>query len=198
MLVVIDNYDSFTYNLVQAFGAMGAEVRVVRNDSTSVEALAAMQPSALVISPGSARPEDAGISCDVIREFAGRLPILGVGLGHHCIAHVFGAAVAPTPHVQHGKTARIHHNASWLYEGVPSAFSATCYHSRLVDGGSLPSVLQVTARDEHHAVMGMRHESYDVEGVQFHPESILTEWGPTLLANFARRSGEEIRTTTSV
>lgn len=194
MLVIIDNYDSFTYNVVQAFGSMGADVRVFRNDQVTLDALDSMQPQGIIISPGSVHPEAAGISCEAIRSFAGRVPILGIGLGHQCIAHVYGATIVTAENVMHGRTTDVHHEHSSLYNSVPSPFVATCYHSRLVSDDMLPVDLQVTARTEDGTVMGIRHRTHAVEGVQFHPESILTEWGSKILANFAARTGVSVKT----
>lgn len=188
MLVVIDNYDSFTYNLVQAMGTLGTDMHVVRNDRATLEELATLQPDGFLISPGASRPEDAGISCAVIQHWAGRLPILGVGLGHHCIAHVFGARTVRCDDIAHGMTSAVLHNsASSLFEGIPSAFEATCYHSRTIDRSTLPTELQVTAWNEREEIMGLRHRTHDIEGLLFHPESILTEWGAAILTNFAHR-----------
>jgi anthranilate synthase component 2 len=183
-LLLIDNYDSFVYNLAQAFGALGAEPVVMRND-TSLEELLAVQPDAVVVSPGPGAPNDAGMSVEAIKEFGGRVPVLGVCLGHQCIGAAFGAtieraSVGPV----HGKTSSITHDNSGVFAGLPSPFVATRYHSLAVDESAMPSDLVVTARSEDGIIMGVRHRSLPIEGVQFHPESVLTEEGPRLLKNF--------------
>lgn len=193
MLVVIDNYDSFTYNLVQVFTQLGASVTVFRNDETDLAALEELRPAGIVISPGPGSPRDAGISKDVIRHFAGHVPILGVCLGHQCIADVYGARVVRAARLMHGYTSPVHHDGSSLYAGIPSLFTATRYHSLIVDPETLPPELCVTAKTEEGEIMGIRHSRLDVEGVQFHPESILTTYGMTLLANFLSRTGEKAR-----
>lgn len=192
MLVLIDNYDSFTYNLVQAFGELGAQISVFRNDEVDLMALEQIAPSGLVISPGPGKPEDAGISKDAIRHFAGKVPILGVSLGQLCIAEVFGSDIVPASKLMHGKTASVLHDGSSLFQGIPSPFTATCYHSLLVDLQSIGADLVVTAQTAEGEIMAVRHGAYDIEGVQFHPESILTEWGPVLLANFLRRTSTQL------
>ncbi|GAA0830755.1 MULTISPECIES: anthranilate synthase component II [Gammaproteobacteria] len=192
MLLMIDNYDSFTYNLVQYFRELGAEVCVYRNDEISLEEIAQLAPSHLVISPGPCTPNEAGISMDAIREFAGKIPILGICLGHQSIGQVFGGDVIRAKNVMHGKTSLIYHHGTSVFQGLPNPQRATRYHSLIVDETSLPDCFEVTAwtqdqdgnRDE---IMGMRHKSLPVEGVQFHPESILTEAGHALLANFLTR-----------
>jgi anthranilate synthase/aminodeoxychorismate synthase-like glutamine amidotransferase len=189
-VVVVDNYDSFVYNLVQYLGELGADPEVYRPDEISVEAVEALHPDALVISPGPGRPEDAKLSNAVIERFAGprgeagSVPILGVCLGHQCIGHVFGADVVRAPAVVHGKTSLISHHGQGVLAGVPTPFEATRYHSLLVDRASLPPVLEVTAETADGLVMALRHRDLAVEGVQFHPESILTQDGRTLLTNF--------------
>jgi anthranilate synthase component II len=182
--MLIDNYDSFVYNLVQELGELGAEPIVHRNDAIDVEGIAAAAPDGIVISPGPGRPESAGISMEVISTFAGRIPILGVCLGHQCIGEVYGGRTVAAPTLMHGKTSQIHHRASGVFTGLPDPFVATRYHSLVVEPGSVPDVLEITANTSDGVVMGLRHRTLAVEGVQFHPESILTPCGPTLLANF--------------
>jgi anthranilate synthase/aminodeoxychorismate synthase-like glutamine amidotransferase len=183
-LLLIDNYDSFVYNLAQAFGALGAEPVVVRNDAT-IDDLAELAPEGLVVSPGPGTPDDAGVSVEAIRRFGDRLPVLGVCLGHQCIAAAFGARVdrAPVGPV-HGKTSEINHDGSGVFAGLPVPFVATRYHSLAIDDASVPDVLAVTATSEDGTIMGVRHRSLNIEGVQFHPESVLCDAGPKLLANF--------------
>ncbi|NDJ78275.1 MAG: aminodeoxychorismate/anthranilate synthase component II [Chloroflexi bacterium] len=183
MILVIDNYDSFTYNLVQFMGEMGADLRVVRNDRATVEDIRAMQPSHIVISPGPGTPDDAGISMDVIREMGPRTPVLGVCLGQQSIGQVFGGKVVRAPRLMHGKTSMIYHKNAQLFTGVPSPFEATRYHSLIVEE-PLPESLLVTAFTEAGEVMALRHKEYPVVGVQFHPESILTKYGPRIIQNF--------------
>ena len=188
-IVVVDNYDSFVYNLVQAFGALDAEMVVVRNDATLAE-LEALAPDALVVSPGPGTPDDAGVSVDAIRRFAADMPVLGVCLGHQCIGAAFGgrierAGVGPV----HGKTSKIDHDGRGVFEGLPTPFEATRYHSLSIQTESFPEDLEVTARSDDGTVMGVRHRSLAVEGVQFHPESILTREGPALLRNFLAAAG---------
>ncbi len=183
MIAVIDNYDSFTYNLVQYLGELGAEIRVFRNDAVTVDELERLSPSHIVISPGPGRPEDAGISGDVIRRFHAEVPILGVCLGHQCIAHVFGGTVERAPRLMHGKTSMIHHTGRGVLANLPSPFIATRYHSLIVTE-PLPAVLELTAFTEDEEVMGIQHRRYPTFGVQFHPESILTRQGKQLLKNF--------------
>lgn len=183
-LLLVDNFDSFVYNLAQAFGSLGAEVSVVRNDAT-VEELESEEPDALVISPGPGSPGEAGVSIDAIRHFAGRLPILGVCLGHQCIAAAFGGVVdrAPVGPV-HGKVSQVRHGSGGLFHDLPDPFVATRYHSLAVVEEPLPEALEVTARATDGTIMGLRHTAYEIQGVQFHPESILCESGPRLLENF--------------
>ncbi len=183
MIAVIDNYDSFTYNLVQYLGELGAELRVFRNDAVTVDELERLSPSHIVISPGPGRPEDAGISGDVIRRFHTKVPILGVCLGHQCIAQVFGGRVERAPRLMHGKTSMIHHTGRGVLANLPSPFIATRYHSLIV-AEPLPATLELTAFTDEEEVMGIQHRRYPTFGVQFHPESILTRQGKQLLKNF--------------
>jgi len=185
-LLLIDNYDSFTYNLAQYLGELGAEVAVERNDALTLEGISAKAPDAIVISPGPCTPNEAGISMDVIRTFAGRIPILGVCLGHQCIGQVFGGRIVRAPRVMHGKTSKIFHDEKGLYQGVENPFVATRYHSLVIAPDSLPDVLEVTAKTWEDEIMGVRHKQHLIEGVQFHPESIMTTAGKQLLANFLR------------
>ena len=185
MIAVIDNYDSFTYNLVQYLGELGAEVRVFRNDAVTVEELDALDPSHIVISPGPGDPSDAGVSRQVIREMGARRPVLGVCLGHQCIGDVFGGRVVRAKRLVHGKTSPVYHYGSGLYQGLPSPFDATRYHSLIV-AEPLPEDLEVTAFTTEGEVMGLRHKTYPIHGVQFHPESILTSGGKQILSNFLR------------
>jgi anthranilate synthase component 2 len=184
VLLVIDNYDSFTYNLVQYFGELGAEVRVLRNDAIAPEGVDEIHPEAIVISPGPGAPCDAGISVPVIRRYAGRLPILGVCLGHQAIGEAFGGRIVRAGRIMHGKTSPILHDGRGLFRGLPSPFEATRYHSLLVERATLPSALEVSAWTAEGEIMGLRHREQVVEGVQFHPESILTSEGKALLGNF--------------
>lgn len=183
MIVVIDNYDSFTYNLVQYFGELGCEVTIFRNDAVTPSQLEDMQPSHIVISPGPGHPSDAGVSMDVIRELGPKIPILGVCLGHQCIGEVYGGRVIRAPRLMHGKTSAIYHYGKDLFVGLPSPFEATRYHSLIV-ADPLPPDLQMTAFTHDGEMMGLRHRLYPVFGVQFHPESILTSGGKTILKNF--------------
>ncbi|MEI2607051.1 MAG: aminodeoxychorismate/anthranilate synthase component II [Candidatus Promineifilaceae bacterium] len=180
---MIDNYDSFTYNLVQYFGELGAEIRVFRNDEVTLDEIKALKPTHIVISPGPGNPDDGGISNEVLREFGPTTPILGVCLGHQCIGQVYGGKVNRAPRLMHGKTSSVYHNGKGLFDGVPSPFKATRYHSLIVEE-PLPEVLQVTAFTRDGEVMGLRHKQYPTMGVQFHPESILTEHGKRILQNF--------------
>lgn len=188
MLLMIDNYDSFTFNIVQYFGELGAEVKVVRNDEIDVAGIAALQPQQLVISPGPCTPAQAGISVEAIKAFAGRIPILGVCLGHQSIGQAFGGRVVHARAVMHGKTSPIHHRSVGVFADLPNPFEATRYHSLVIERDSLPDCLKVTAWTEQDGVedeiMGVRHRELDVQGVQFHPESILTEHGHQMLKNF--------------
>jgi len=184
MLLMIDNYDSFTYNLVQYFGELGAEVRVVRNDKITLQEVGALAPERIVISPGPCSPSEAGISVPLIREFAGSIPILGVCLGHQAIGQAFGGEVVHAGRVVHGKTSAIRHSGQGVFRGLPSPFVATRYHSLAIRRATLPDCLEVTAESEDGEIMGVRHRERAVEGVQFHPESFLTEHGHALLKNF--------------
>lgn len=190
MLVIIDNYDSFTYNLVQYFGELRSELgasgnlKVFRNDQITVEQLQALQPEALVISPGPCTPKESGISMEAIRAFTGRIPILGVCLGHQCIGEVFGGKVIRAPYPVHGKMSPIQHNGQGVFKDIPDPFEAVRYHSLVVEGASLPASLEITARCEPDLIMGVKHRDYPIYGLQFHPESIFTGVGKKLLANF--------------
>ena len=184
MILVIDNYDSFTYNLVQYLGELGAEPAVVRNDQTTVEAIEKQLPERIVISPGPKTPSEAGICLDVISAFSGRIPILGVCLGHQAIGQAFGGRVIRAPELMHGKTSQIEHDGKTVFEGLPNPFPATRYHSLIVERASLPACLEVSASTSGGLIMGLRHREMKVEGVQFHPESILTDAGKHLLSNF--------------
>jgi anthranilate synthase/aminodeoxychorismate synthase-like glutamine amidotransferase len=183
-VLVIDNYDSFTYNVVQELGKLGADPVVFRNDAIDVEAIAAMRPEALLLSPGPGRPEKAGITCAVIEAFAGVIPILGICLGHQAIGAVYGARIVSAPSLMHGKVSEIHHQGTGLFAGLTNPFTATRYHSLTIDPASVPDCLEVTATTSDGVIMGVAHRSLDVQGVQFHPESILTPEGPRLLMNF--------------
>jgi anthranilate synthase component II len=187
MLLMIDNYDSFTYNLVQYFGELDAEVRVVRNDKITLEEIAALAPGRIVISPGPCSPNEAGISVPLICEFAGKIPILGVCLGHQAIGQAFGGEIVHAGRVVHGKTSTISHSGLGVFRGLPSPFVATRYHSLAIRRATLPVCLEVTAESEDGEIMGVRHREFGVEGVQFHPESFLTEHGHALLKNFLQR-----------
>ena len=189
MILVIDNYDSFTYNLVQAMGAPDGdrEIRVVRNDAVTVGQVERQRPTHIVLSPGPCTPREAGICGDVVRELAGRVPILGVCLGHQCIAEAFGGRVVRAERLMHGKTSPIHHRGDGLYAGLSNPFTATRYHSLCVRADSLPSAFEVTAWTDRDELMGFRHRTLPLEGVQFHPESFLTVEGPRIIENFLRR-----------
>jgi anthranilate synthase/aminodeoxychorismate synthase-like glutamine amidotransferase len=186
-VLLLDNYDSFTWNLAQYLEVLGAGVRVVPNDEISLDEVAQGGFDAIVVSPGPGRPEDAGISVDLVRRYAGRIPILGVCLGHQAIALAHGGRIGPAPTLVHGKTSPIHHDGRTIFAGLPTPFDATRYHSLVIEG-ALPEVLEVSARTDDGAVMGVRHRCHVVEGVQFHPESILTVHGMALLRNFLERS----------
>ncbi|MEQ8768061.1 MAG: aminodeoxychorismate/anthranilate synthase component II [Planctomycetota bacterium] len=186
MLIVIDNYDSFTYNLVQAFGQLGAEIEVHRNDQIGIDQLLAKKPDRIVISPGPGTPAQAGISLEVIKRLGGVVPLLGVCLGHQCIGEAFGARVVRADRLMHGKTSEIRHDGQGVFEGLPTPFWATRYHSLIIDKHSLPPQLEVTAFTDRDEVMGVRHRELPIEGVQFHPESFLTEEGLALMENFLK------------
>ena len=186
-IVVIDSYDSFVYNIVQYLGEMGADPVVVRNDQVTVAEVAAMQPAGVLLSPGPGRPEDAGIICQAITEFQGKVPVFGVCLGHQAIGHVYGGHVVRASELMHGKTSLIHHHNLGVFAGLPTPLEATRYHSLVVEREGLPEVLEITAETSDGMIMGLRHREFDVEGVQFHPESVLTSAGHRLLANFLTR-----------
>ncbi len=183
---IVDNYDSFTYNIAQELGELGASVEVERHDAFTVDQLAAADLDGIVISPGPGTPADAGLSNDVIRAFAGVKPLLGVCLGHQCIAEVYGATIVRAPELMHGKTSLIHHDGHGVFAGLPQPFDATRYHSLVVDPATVPDELDVTATTDSGLIMGVRHRELDVDGVQFHPESILTRAGMDLLGNYLR------------
>ena len=187
-VLVVDNYDSFVYNLVQYLGELGADPIVRRHDAVSLDEAAELAPDAVLVSPGPGRPEEAGVSVEMIRWAAGRIPVLGVCLGHQCIGAAWGARVERAPQVMHGKTSQIHHDGTGLFSGLSSPLEATRYHSLIVEESSLPDELEVVATSDDGLVMGLRHRDLDVEGVQFHPESILTEDGHGLLSNFLARA----------
>jgi para-aminobenzoate synthetase component II len=184
MILIIDNYDSFTFNLVQYLGEIGHELKVFRNDAITVEEIQRLGPANIVISPGPGRPENSGIIIEVIRKFSGSIPILGVCLGHQAIGAAFGGDVVSAPEIMHGKTSRIFHDGRTIFAGLPVPFEATRYHSLVVSPETLPACLEISARTEDGIIMGLRHREMIVEGVQFHPESILTETGKRLLSNF--------------
>ena len=186
MLLVIDNYDSFTYNLVQYFGELGADPLVKRNDEITLDEIRALAPERIVISPGPCTPNEAGISNEVIHQLGGRTPILGVCLGHQCMGHVFGGDVVRAPRLMHGKTSPILHNGEGVFAGLPNPFEATRYHSLIVQRDTFPACLEITAETAEKEIMGLRHREYPMHGVQFHPESILTLEGKRLLANFLK------------
>ena len=186
-VLVIDNYDSFTYNLVQYLGELGVEPIVVRNDAITIDEARALLPDGVLLSPGPGRPEDAGMLCAAITAFAGVVPVLGVCLGHQAIGQVYGGNVVGAPHLVHGKTSPISHNNEGVFVGLPNPLSATRYHSLIIERETLPEVLSITATTDDGMIMGVRHKSLDVEGVQFHPESILTTCGHDLLRNFVAR-----------
>lgn len=187
-ILVLDNYDSFTYNLVQYLGELGAEPVVVRNDSMSVAELLALKPDAVLLSPGPGRPENSGVLCETITAFAGVVPVLGVCLGHQAIGHVYGAQVVSAPELLHGKTSEVHHTGEGIFAGSPSPLTATRYHSLIIERESLPAELVITAHTQDGMIMGVRHRTLDVEGVQFHPESILTTRGHDLLKVFVEKA----------
>ena len=189
MLLMIDNYDSFTYNLVQYLGELGADVAVHRNDQISVEEIETLNPTRIMISPGPCTPNEAGVSMDVIRQFAGKIPILGVCLGHQSIGQVYGGDIVHAREIMHGKTSLVYHKGEHVFSGLPNPYTATRYHSLVIDKNTLPECLEITAWTEDEngkldEIMGVKHKTLNVEGVQFHPESILTEYGHELLRNF--------------
>jgi anthranilate synthase/aminodeoxychorismate synthase-like glutamine amidotransferase len=184
MILVLDNYDSFTYNLVQYLGELGAKLEVRRNDQVSVEEVEALSPDRVVISPGPCTPKEAGISVPLIRRLAGKVPVLGVCLGHQSIGEAFKGKVIGAPYLMHGKTSKIHHDGKTIFYGLPQDFTATRYHSLIVERESLPDELEISAETSDGLIMGLRHKQFPVEGVQFHPESILTDTGKRLLRNF--------------
>jgi len=186
MVLVIDNYDSFTYNLVQYLGEMNAEMQVHRNDQITLDEIRALKPDRILVSPGPCSPKECGLSNDIIGEFGKTTPTFGVCLGHQCIGHTFGARVSVNYRMMHGKTSPIQHNGKDLFEGMPSPFNATRYHSLVIQRDTLPETLEVTAETEEGEIMGIKHREYPIWGVQFHPESILTENGRTLLRNFLK------------
>jgi anthranilate synthase/aminodeoxychorismate synthase-like glutamine amidotransferase len=185
MILMIDNYDSFTYNLVQYLGALGGNIKVFRNDKITINKIRKLKGlERIVISPGPGRPEDAGISCDVIREFAGKIPILGVCLGHQCLGFVYAGRIIGAKKLMHGKTSIIYHNQKTIFRGIPNPFEATRYHSLIVEKKTLPECLEITAWTREFEIMGLKHKNHPLWGVQFHPESILTKPGKDILANF--------------
>ena len=187
MIIMIDNYDSFTYNLVQYLEELGEQVRVFRNDKITIGGIKALKPKRMVISPGPGRPENAGVSCAVIRELAGSFPILGVCLGHQAIGYVFGAKIVGAKKLMHGKTSKVYHRGCALFKGIPNPFEATRYHSLLVDRKTVPACLEVIAWTKEKEIMGLRHRQYPLWGVQFHPESIMTRYGMDILRNFLKQ-----------
>ena len=187
-MLLIDNYDSFTYNLVQAFAAHGAEVMVYRNDAIDVDEAVALAPTHLVISPGPGRPEDAGVSLAMIEAFAGKIPVLGVCLGHQSIVQAYGGEIVRAERLMHGKTSMVSHDGQSIFAGLPQPFEVGRYHSLCAEQDSLPEVLEITAQTDRGEIMGVRHKTLPVEGVQFHPESVLTPEGDRLMANFMRRT----------
>lgn len=186
MLLMIDNYDSFTYNLVQYFGELGQDVKVIRNDEIEVDKIGSLQPDHIVISPGPCTPNEAGVSVPLIAAYAGNIPILGVCLGHQSIGQAFGGKIIHAKELMHGKTSQIQHIGEGVFKGLPSPFRATRYHSLVIERESLPAELEITAWTEDGEIMGVRHRTLPIEGVQFHPESILTEYGHEILANFLK------------
>ncbi|OKP96195.1 aminodeoxychorismate/anthranilate synthase component II [Paenibacillus sp. P46E] len=193
MILVIDNYDSFTYNLVQYLGELGEEVKVSRNDEITIQEIEALAPDHILISPGPCTPNEAGISLELLQHFKGIIPIFGVCLGHQAIGQAFGGNVIRAERLMHGKTSPIHHNGTSVFEGLESPFTATRYHSLIVERDSLPDCLEITAETAEGEIMALRHKEYPIEGVQFHPESIITDHGHTILRNFLkRRAGEPV------
>ena len=187
MILVIDNYDSFTYNLVQYLGELGADPKVYRNDAITVDQIRELKPKRIVISPGPGVPADAGISIAVVRAFAETIPILGVCLGNQAIGEAFGGRVVRAERLMHGKTDKIHHDGKTIYAGMPNPFTATRYHSLIIRNGTLPPEFEISAWTDHDEIMGVRHKTWPLEGVQYHPESFLTEQGERLLANFLKK-----------
>ena len=187
MILLIDNYDSFTYNLFQYFSELGAELEVVRNDKTTLDEIEASRPAGIVISPGPSTPLNAGISNDVVHRFGPHLPLLGVCLGHQCIGHVYGAEVDYAGEIMHGKSSLVHHDGGGVFNGLPNPFEAIRYHSLAIQPDSVPDCLEVTARTNEGVIMGVRHREHPVEGIQFHPESIMTEVGKDILRNYLRK-----------
>jgi para-aminobenzoate synthetase component II len=186
MVLVIDNYDSFTYNLVQYLGEMQVEMKIYRNDQITLEAIAELRPDRILISPGPCSPKESGLSNEIIRRFSSRIPTLGVCLGHQCIGHTFGGNVIVNYRMMHGKTSLIKHNGKDLFEGMPNPFAATRYHSLVIERSSFPDCLEITAETEESEIMGVKHKQFPIWGVQFHPESILSENGRQILANFLK------------
>lgn len=186
MLLMIDNYDSFTYNLVQYLGELGEDIKVFRNDKISIGDIERLKPESIVISPGPCTPNEAGVSIDVIKHFAGKIPILGVCLGHQAIGAAFGGDIIRAPRLMHGKTSMIHHDGKTIFAGIPNPFEATRYHSLIIKKETLPDCLEISAWTDQDEIMGVRHKKFIVEGVQFHPESILTKVGKELLKNFLK------------
>jgi anthranilate synthase component 2 len=190
LILIIDNYDSFTYNLVHLVAEHTDDYQVVRNDAITIEEIGALNPDGILISPGPGRPKDAGISCKIIEAFAENIPILGVCLGHQVIGEVYGGKVIHAPKLMHGKTSTINHNGSGVFEGIDDGFTATRYHSLVLDGDNIPDAFEITARSEDDVVMGIRHRNWALEGIQFHPESLLTKAGPKIIANWIARCRE--------
>lgn len=190
MLLLIDNYDSFTYNLYQYLSELGADVEVVRNDKATIEELDLMQPDLVVVSPGPSTPSNAGVSVDAVRHFSGKVPVLGVCLGHQCIGAAFGGKVSGAGEIRHGKTSLIHHDGKGIFEGIPNPFEAVRYHSLAIEKDTVPEDFHVTARTENDIIMGIRHKTLPIEGVQFHPESIMTRSGKDILQNFLKMAKE--------
>jgi len=188
MLLMIDNYDSFTYNLVQYFGELGEDVRTFRNDEITLEEINALKPDRICLSPGPCSPKEAGICVDLLQQFAGKLPILSVCLGHQAIGEAFGGKVIRAQQVMHGKTSPIHHTGVGVFKDLPNPFTVIRYHSLAIERSSIPDCLEITAWTDDGEIMGVRHKDYDIEGVQFHPESILSEHGHALLRNFVQRT----------
>jgi len=184
MILVIDNYDSFTYNLVQYLGELGAQLKVFRNDKITIKEIRDLRPEKILISPGPGYPKDAGISIQVIKEFSGKVPILGVCLGHQAIGEAFGGKIVQAKRLLHGKTSMIHHDGKTIFKALPNPFEATRYHSLIIERSSLPECLEISAWTKENEIMGVRHKEFKVEGIQFHPESILTKEGKNLLKNF--------------